>query len=182
MSDVSQHLDLYDLAPKDRTVTLGLRIATTDEAGKRTLGPLVRREFRFRGDFPVPTVIRLLGYEERVKAAIGIQDAEKSEVACQAILVEAYEEILDLARSLNPIEADIELDVNGQQMLVLLAWLAGNASVAEAVIDAITAGKSLEEIEAGLTSEGLAEKAEAGGGAELGSGPLASPTPSSIPS
>ena len=41
---------------------------------------------------------------------------------------------------------------------------------------------SLEEIEAGLTAEGLAENAEAGGGAKLGSGPLASRTPSSTPS
>jgi hypothetical protein len=175
--DLARHLDLYDLAPQDRSVALGVRVAHVGESGKRTLGPMERREFRFPGELPVPTIIRLLAYEERTKAAIAITDTRASELACQTIINEAYDDILNIARGLNEIEPDVELDINAQQLLILLGWLAGNVTVAQAVIDAITAGKTAEEIAETLTSEGLVEKAApAGDGAELGSGPLQSPT------
>lgn len=182
MSDEARHLDLYDLAPGDRTVTLGCRVSRveqdSDGRDRKVIGPLERRTFRFKGSFPIPTTIRLLNYENRIKEAIALPDETESEKACETICIEAYDEILNLARGLNEIEDDLELDLNEFQMLALLAWLSGKDSVAEAVIDMVTAGKSIEEITAGLESAGSGEEAEAGAGAELGSGPLPSKTPS----
>jgi hypothetical protein len=180
MADTKRHLDLFALTPDDRTVSIAVRVATTDEEGKRVLGPVEQRTWRFAGELSVPTVIRLLRYEQRVNEAIGLPDEAESERACEVILQEAYEEIIGLARALNPIEPDIELELNGQTLLILLGWLAGDVTVADAVIAAITAGKSAEELAASLKKEGLAEDGSesTGGGAELGSGPLPLKTPS----
>jgi len=185
MAEPGRHLDLYDLAPGDRTVSLGVRISRVenDQDGRerKILGPLEKRTFRFKGSFPIPTTIRLLNYETKLKAALALDEAE-SEKQCEAICIEAYDEILNLATGLNELEDGLELDLNEFQMLALIAWLSGKDSMAEAVLDMVTAGKSIEEIAEGLATEGLAENAQAGGGTELGSGPLASKTPSSAPS
>ena len=182
MSEQGRHLDLYDLAPGDRTVSLGVRIsrveADQDGRERKILGPLEKRTFRFKGSFPIPTTIRLLNYENKLKAALALGE-EESEKQCETICIDAYDEILNLAGGLNELEEGLELDLNEFQMLALIAWLSGKDSMAEAVLDMVTAGKSIEEITDGLqAAEGLAENAEAGGGAKLGSGPLASKTPS----
>jgi hypothetical protein len=186
MADEARHLDLYDLAAGDQFITLGVRISRIekdqDNRERKILGPLERRTLRFKGSFPIPTVIRLLNYETRLKEAVAIVDEAASEKACESICISAYDEILNLAGSLNVIEEGLELELDTFGMLAVIAQLSGKNSMADAIMDMITAGKSIEEITAGLTAEGLAENAEAGGGAELGSGPLGSKTPSSTPS
>lgn len=187
MADEARHLDLYDLAPSDRTVALGVRIATIekdrDGRDRKMLGPLEKRTFRFKGSFPIPTTIRLLNYETKLKAALAVKDEGESEKQCETICIDAYDEILNLAGGLNEIEDGLELDLNEFQMLALIAWLSGKDSMAEAVLEMVTAGMSIEEITAGLeTSTESGEEAKAGAGVKLGSGPLASKTPSSTPS
>ena len=187
MSEQGRHLDLFDLAPNDRTVSLGVRISRKEEdqegRERKILGPLEKRTFRFKGSFPIPTTIRLLNYENKLKAALALPDEAESEKACEMICIDAYDEILNLAGGLNELEDGLELDLNEFQMLALIAWLSGKDSMAEAVLEMVTSGMSIEEITDGLqAAEGLAENAEAGGGAKLGSGPLASKTPSSTPS
>lgn len=139
------------------------------------LGDAVKTEvmrFPVRGSLPVATMTTFLRLETRINEALAAED-EEADRELEKTLEAAHDRIVALVaeKSLHAFRpTDLEIDNgNGEtrtvrakpllemgvdQILVILAWLAGDTSVADAVARALTAGKtgavepSADELEA----------------------------------
>ena len=156
-------LDLDLIAPGDRTIAV-----TVDGA---------RREFPIRGAMPIPKMIRLLRLETRINYAYAGQPlqegGEPEELA--DVFQDMYDEILAVIRERTPDAPDLDLDEN--QALAILAYIAGDDSVAQAVTAALTPDTDAEDGQgAVVTPSSAADVAEAGGT------PFGSTKPSQRPS
>lgn len=149
-------LDLTVIAPADR----GLRVFVVFRellAGDVLGETVAQRAERFpvRGALPIPTLTAFLRLETRINNALGA-DEEDADRELEAAMTDAHDRIIGLIAERNlaafrPCEIEVEertvrvkpaveLDVSG--ILVVLAWLAGDVSVADAVARALTAGKT----------------------------------------
>jgi hypothetical protein len=113
--------------------------------GDRTL-ELAGRRYPVRRELSVPMMRRLLTIEAELNE--GLADDNGDERVQHATL-QGYDEIMALIREKTPDAEDLDLDT--RQVLVMLSWLAGDNSVADAIARALTAGvsgaKSAEELE-----------------------------------
>ncbi|RDI73312.1 hypothetical protein Gocc_2912 [Gaiella occulta] len=112
-------LDLDTIAPDDRKLMI-------THAGRRF-------ELPIRGSMPIPQMIRLLRLETRLNLAF----AGDSDEALADVFQHVYDEIMSVVRERTPDCPDLEIDE--QQALAILAFVAGDDTVAQAVTDAIAA-------------------------------------------
>lgn len=135
------------------------------------------RRFPIRGALPVPLMTAFLRLETRINNALQ-RDDEEADRELEATMEDAHARIVGLIIERSPSVFDliepgekyaaavkpvIELDVS--QILILLAWIAGDTSVADAVTKVLTAGRTQSK----QTAEEIAATA-AGDDAELEEG------------
>lgn len=145
------------------------------------LGDVVKSErtrFPIRGSLPVPTMTAFLRLETRINNALA-QDDDQADEELEKTLGEAHDRIVGLIAERTPRAfrtVDVELEEDGEtktvrakpalelavdQILVLLSWLAGDTSVADAVARALTAGRSEAKTDDELEAAALAAGPEA---------------------
>ncbi len=159
-------LDLDLLAPPDRSITVTVN-------GER-------KTFSIRGSMPIPKMIRLLRLETRINLAYaGEPVSEGGDVEELAdVFQDIYDEIFNVIRERTPDAPEFDLDEN--QALAILGFIAGDDSVAQAVAVAIAAPEGEAGSEEGVTTSHVASSAA--GVAEAGGTPLESTQPSQTPS
>lgn len=183
-------LDLSVIEAEDRFLTVKVVYRTLDADGEAAdFVDSTTERFGIRGSLPVPTMTAFLRLEARINEALAADDTESGKLL-ESTMDEAHRRIVGLIVEKNPrafrdreIEIDgekvkvqpaIELDVS--QILVLLAWIAGDTSIADAVTKALTAGRSQKALRADEIA--AVREMAAGGDAEAAeTGPLASSGP-----
>lgn len=146
-------LDLDLLAPADRQITVTV-------AGER-------RAFPIRGSMPIPKMIRLLRLETRINLAYAEEPAAEGKPVEELadVFQDIYDEIFNVIRERTPDAPDFDLDEN--QALAILGFIAGDDSVAQAVTAAIAAPEgdtgSHEAVTTAPVASSAADVAEAGG-------------------
>lgn len=163
-------IDLTVVSPEDRHLKVNViyRSIGEDEEANDYLGQEVIR-FPIRGSLPVPMMTMFLRLETRINNALGADDKD-ADRELEEVMDEAHRRIVGLIVEQTPqafrprevtIEGEtferakpgIELDVS--QILVLLAWVAGDTSVADAVAKALSAGRSTARHEDELEPEAV---------------------------
>lgn len=146
-------LDLDLLVPEDRTINVTV-------AGER-------HSFPIRGSMPIPKMIRLLRLETRINLAYAgepyrVEEGEPVVEELADVFQDIYDEINAVVRERTPDAPDLELDEN--QAMAILGYIAGDESVAQAVTAALVpparAGDAPGQV---VTPTSAAEVAEAGG-------------------
>lgn len=151
-----RHLDLTVVETEDRTLAVRVVFRELEEDGER--GDYVSAEtktYPVAGALPVPMMTTFLRLEARINDALAADD-DAADRALEQVMDEAHRRVVGLIVERTPnafreveLELDgrkvkakpgVELDVS--QILVLLAWVAGDVSVADRVANALTAGRS----------------------------------------
>jgi hypothetical protein len=152
-----REIDLTIVEAAERNITVNVAYRLYLGEGQE-LGDYVGsepRRFPIRGSLPVPLMTAFLRLETRINTALA-RDDEEADRELEATMEDAHARIVGLIVERTPsafdrIERDrdgemvpvrpvIELDVS--QILILLAWIAGDTSVADAVTKVLTAGRT----------------------------------------
>jgi hypothetical protein len=186
-------LDLTVLDALDRHVTVAVIYRTIDGDGRQgTFVDSANERFPVRGSLPVPTMTAFLRLETRINNALAfvadddLTPEKAAELQMQrdreleATMEEAHDRILGLIVEKTPsafrleqrevddetvtVRPSIELDTS--QILVLLGWIAGDISVADAIARGLTAGATGARSEAEIAAEAGAADGDAGEAAE----------------
>ena len=148
-----EHLDLSLVAPPNRRLTIPVGI--TDENGA-----IIRREnreFKIRGRVDVDRMVAFLQLETRINEALR-DDTNAQANALIGALDEANSEIRSFLTELND-DVPAALHLDEQQTLIVLAWFAGDISVADAIAHALTGGASGAKTAEELTAAAAAGEA-----------------------
>lgn len=161
------HLDLTVVESEDRTLDVRVIYRAVDEDGEA--GDYISADtktYPIAGALPVPMMTTFLRLETRINNALAADD-EEADRELEKVMDEAHRRIVGLIVERTPTAfREVELELEGRtvkakpgieldvsQILVLLAWVAGDVSVADRVARALTAGRSgaatSEEVEAG---------------------------------
>lgn len=175
-------IDLTVIEALDRHVTVTVVYRTMNEDGAAIdFVDSQAKRFPIRGSLPVPTMTSFLRMEARINDALAAtpeSDKEQaaSDRALEAAMEEAHARIVGLIIERTPSafhveEREIEgqlvkvrpaIELDTSQILVLLGWIAGDISVADAVARGLTAGQSPARSEADVAAgRGGAEESEA---------------------
>lgn len=166
-----REIDLTIIEAEERciTVTVAYREFRGEEQELGDYLGTEPRRFPIRGALPVPLMTAFLRLETRINTALQ-RDDDEADRELEATMEDAHTRIVGLIVERSPSVFDviergekyavpvkpvIELDVS--QILILLAWIAGDTSVADAVTKVLTAGRS----SARQTPEQVAEEATA---------------------
>lgn len=167
-----QELDLTAVVPgEDRFLRMEIlwREVTDDE--EEPLGRVIAKtseRFPVRANLAIPTMTSLLRSEAEINRSLAEEDPDDANAGLEKALGLAHRRIVAVLTDRSPrafserqmegqtVRGVVELDTS--QILVTLAWIAGDISVADAVAKALTAGKSESK-----TPEQLAAEAEARG-------------------
>jgi hypothetical protein len=167
-------IDLTVLDVLDRHVTIAVAYRTiTEDGAPGIFVDSTKKRFPVRGSLPVPTMTAFLRLETRINNALALDYADEDEQAqrdreLEATMEEAHERILGLIIEKTPsafrleqrevegetitVRPSIELDTS--QILILLGWIAGDVSVADAIARGLTAGATGARTEAEIEGEG----------------------------
>lgn len=184
------HLDLTVVEAEDRTLAVRVIYRELDEEGQPAdFVSAETKTFPVAGALPVPMMTTFLRLETRINNALAADDDE-ADRELEKVMDEAHRRIVGLIVERTPtafretelelgergavkVKPAIELDVS--QILVLLAWIAGDTSVADRVARALTAGRT-----AAMTSDEVEQgRGGAAGTEEEGEPTEATPFPSS---
>lgn len=146
----ADELDLEMIAPSPRRLKLPV--------GQ----PRTTRTFTIRGRLDVDRMVAYLQLEKQINEAL----AGDEETTLIEALDAANRVIRDLLLDLNaPEDVPEKLGLDEQQILVLLAWISGDISVADAIAHALTGGisgtKTAEELGADTDADAGADRADA---------------------
>lgn len=188
-----QRLDLTALDPEeDREFVIAVVWREKREKGgdeTASLGPIVKIEvtsFPVRESLPIPTMTSLLRLEAGINESLADTDEEANR-AVERGLDRAHAKIVQIITDRSPgafDEREIDgktcvgsLELDTAQILMALAWIAGDTSVADAVAKTLTAGRSSAQTIEEVAAE-AAERGEPLGPEGEATGPLVSSTPS----
>lgn len=157
-----EELDVTIVERPDRGLKISVVYREVNEDGE--LGDVVALEtvrFPVRGSLPVPVMTSFLRLETRINNALAADD-EEADQALERTMEEAHDRIVSLVAERSPgafriremeaageeegvtrqVRAKPVLELAVDQILVILSWLAGDTSVADAVAKALTAGRT----------------------------------------
>lgn len=154
-----EHLNLSMIAPATRTLTLSVRLGD---------GPRADVDFAVRGRLDTDRMIDALQLETQINEALKTDDSEGLIRALDAGNKYVRELLLELNE---PETVPEKLHLDEQQTLMLLAWISGDVSVADAIARVITAGVtgalSEEELDDAEPGDAEAGAVRAGSAAPL---------------
>lgn len=165
-------LDLTALTPADdRELRVEVIWREVTEDGPGQIVERTEQDFPIRSSLSIPTMTSLLRLETSINKALA-EDDEEAEVGLEKALARAHAKIVEIITDRSPgafrarevgeqpgekaAVGSLELDVS--QILMTLAWLAGDTSVADAVARTLSAGRSPAKTEEELE----ADRVEAG--------------------
>jgi hypothetical protein len=168
-------LDLSLLVRSDRYLTVEYR---EDDKIKQ-------RRLPVRGDADVDSYVRWVVLERRINEALDmpmttLEEEEAAGDVVKKALEDALDEVHGLLRERTP-DAPRPL-MTVRQILLTLKWLAGDASVADAVAKAITAGAAVARERDGVTTPSDGNDDGGADGEKVADVPLASSSSSQRPS